>query len=152
MSRSGYVYDWDDHWGMIRWRGAVAQAVRGRRGQQLLRDLAAALDAMPEKRLIANDLVDANGCHCALGVLGETRQMDLAALEPEDTQQVANAFGVADALIREIVYINDEGQFRWDGERYLDANDPLVCERRWKEVRDWVQQRIEGADAQAVAA
>jgi hypothetical protein len=46
MSRSGYS---DDHseWDLIRWRGAVASAIRGKRGQAFLRELLVALDAMP---------------------------------------------------------------------------------------------------------
>lgn len=59
MSRSGYA-DWcDDNWAMIRWRGAVASAVRGKRGQAFLRELATTLDAMPEKRLIGGAAYDA---------------------------------------------------------------------------------------------
>lgn len=37
MSRSGYT-DEDDIWAMIRWRGAVTSAIRGKRGQQALRE------------------------------------------------------------------------------------------------------------------
>ena len=57
MSRSAYSDDLEDDV-MNLWRGAVMSAIRGKRGQQLLRDLRDALDAMPEKRLIANHLVD----------------------------------------------------------------------------------------------
>ena len=59
MSRSGYT-DYDDsdfaNWNHIRWRGQVASATRGKRGQQFFRDLIAALDAMPTKVLITDDL------------------------------------------------------------------------------------------------
>ena len=41
MSRSGYT-DGFEMWSVIRWRGAVASAIRGQRGQRLLRDLLAA--------------------------------------------------------------------------------------------------------------
>lgn len=58
MSRSGYDYDYDvDQWATIRYGGMLASAIRGRRGQGFLRDLAEAMDAMPEKRLIAHDLI-----------------------------------------------------------------------------------------------
>lgn len=56
MSRSGYVDDMDDTLALGRWRAQVASATRGKRGQKLLRDLLAALDAMPEKRLVAYEL------------------------------------------------------------------------------------------------
>ena len=63
MSRSGYV-DEIENWALIRWRGQVASAIRGRRGQRLLRDLLVALDAMPEKELIVHELETASGGMC----------------------------------------------------------------------------------------
>ena len=48
MSRSGYSDDIDDNWAHIMWRGRVASSIRGKRGQAMLRELLAALDAMPE--------------------------------------------------------------------------------------------------------
>ena len=60
MSRSGYSEDCDG-WALVRWRGAVKSAIRGQRGQAFLRELLAALDAIPDKRLIAEELVDAQG-------------------------------------------------------------------------------------------
>jgi hypothetical protein len=43
-----------DQWASIRWRGAVKSAASGSRGQAFFRDLITALDAMPEKTLIAD--------------------------------------------------------------------------------------------------
>ncbi len=63
MSRSGYSDDLDS-WALIRWRGQVASAIRGRRGQAVLRDLLAALDAMPEKALVASELETPQGEVC----------------------------------------------------------------------------------------
>lgn len=48
MSRSGYSNDGEN---IAMWRGQVASAIRGKRGQAFLRELVEALDAMPEKRL-----------------------------------------------------------------------------------------------------
>ena len=56
MSRAGYGDDMEDPLDLGRWRGQVASATRGKRGQRLLRDLLAALDAMPEKRLVTDVL------------------------------------------------------------------------------------------------
>lgn len=56
MSRSGYCDDIEDPLELGRWRAQVRSATRGKRGQKLLRDLLAALDAMPDKRLVANQL------------------------------------------------------------------------------------------------
>lgn len=121
----------DENWQLICWRGAVTSAIRGRRGQTLLKDLLAALDAMPDKRLIAHELQDADGEVCALGALAKARQLDVSKLDPDEPDDVADAFGIAPALAREIVYVNDE---------YLWSN--ATPENRWTSVRKWVASQI----------
>jgi len=130
MSRSGYVEDCDmEQWALIRWRGAVMSAIRGRRGQALLREMRDALDAMPDKRLIAKSL-DKDGERCALGCVAVARGMDVSKIDPEDPEQVAAAFGVAKALVCEIAYEND------------DDYGPVKPEGRWRRMRNWVEQHI----------
>jgi hypothetical protein len=155
MSRSGYSDDCDDYWQHIRWRGAVASAMRGKKGQAFLKELLAALDAMPRKRLIPNELevtvppevwiVDDRGTVytensvCALGQLGQTRNMDLSKLDPEDYGGVAGAFDVNEKIIQEIVYTNDESFLgTYSGGRYY----PVTPEERWRKVRAWVANQI----------
>ena len=81
MSRSNYIEDCDNEWEMICWRGAVASAIKGKRGLQMFRDMLSALDAMPEKRLIANSLEAGDGV-CALGCLARAKAIDVSRLEP----------------------------------------------------------------------
>lgn len=107
MSRSGYVDDMDDQWAHIRWRGAVASAMNGKRGQEFLREMLAALDALPEKKLITHEL-EHNGSVCAIGAVGQARGVDMSKIDPEDYSRVAGAFGIAEAMAQEIVYMNDE--------------------------------------------
>lgn len=158
MSRSGYYDDCsDDHLAFGRWRGMVASALRGKRGQAFLRELAASLDAMPDKRLIANEL-QADGQFCALGVLGAARGIDMAKLDPEDYYSVAEAFGIAPCMAQEIVFENDEAfvDFEWAeveicgplrpiDRRFRSVRQyfPDAAERRWKHMRAWVQELIE---------
>lgn len=130
MSRSGYTDECEHNWDWIRWEGARKSAIRGRRGQAFFRDLIAALDAMPEKRLIAEEL-EAEGEVCALGALGRQRCMDLEEIDPEDPERVADAFGISQTLARETVYINDE-----DGPRKESPED------RWKRVRRWAERQL----------
>jgi len=142
MSRSGYSDDCDG-WDLIRWRGAVASAIRGRRGQAFLREMATALDAMPEKKLIAHELESPlGGEFCALGVVGHRRGFDMLSetgLDPEDTCSVAKAFGIAEALVEEIVYENDES--------YGIGKDPeSVASARWQHMRNWVELNIRRPD------
>lgn len=68
MSRIGYS-DEEDYPGQFQlWRANLARSLRGRKGQQALRDLREALLAMPEKRLIAHHLAAPDGV-CANGAL-----------------------------------------------------------------------------------
>lgn len=134
MSRSGYSDDCDG-WELIRWRGAVAKATKGARGQTLLRELLAALDAMPNKRLIAGELQE-GGEVCALGCLGKARGLDMTGLDPEDRHAVAKAFDIAGALAAEIVFMNDD-----------DWSYDVTPERRWERMRAWVAEQVIEAPA-----
>lgn len=138
MSRSGYT---DDCEHLAMWRGAVKAAIRGKRGQRLLRELREAMDAMPEKSLIAGEL-QADGEYCALGVVGAKRGLDLTSIDPHDSTQVAGAFDIANALACEVVYINDECG---DNYRRVDGKwtyFPETPEERWVRVRAWVEAHI----------
>ena len=129
MSRSGYSDDCDG-WSLICWRGAVESALRCKRGQEFLKQLADSLDEMPVKRLIAHDL-EAHGEFCTIGVLGAKRGVDMAKLDPNDREEVAGVFGIAPAMAAEIVFMNDEGS-------YL-AETP---EQRWTRMRKWVGEQM----------
>lgn len=130
MSRSGYTCDHDDHLQLGRWRAQVASAIRGKRGQRLLKDLLFSLDTMEDKRLIVNELETSQGDFCALGVLGHKRGMDMSEIDPENPDQVGEKFDIAHQLASEIVWINDECGF---GE---------TPEKRWERVRKWVSKQI----------
>lgn len=160
MSRSGYSDDCEQ-WDLIRWRGAVKSAIRGARGQAMLREVLAALDALPEKRLAAESLVTEDGEFCTLGALGRARGMDMAPIDPEDREQVARAFGIAEALAAEIMHINDEHTDEWKwvdvefcgpvrprypdwGRNTLTVRVPVAdaAERRWRYMREWVNEQL----------
>ena len=130
MSRSGYCDEYDDQWRHIMWRGTVASSIRGKRGQDLLRRMLSALDAMEPKELISHDLVRPDGACCALGALAKSEGRDVSTLDPEDYMTVAGAFNVASPLIREIVYMNDDGWFE---------DTPAA---RWTRMRAWVASQI----------
>jgi len=136
VSRSGYSDDWNG-WASIRYRGAVASAIRGKRGQAMLIELAAALDAMPVKRLARNEFVRDDGCMCALGVLGTARGLDMSRLKPKASAKVAELFGISEALANEIMFENDTEPY------YVAADDAdKADERRWHAMREWVGEKI----------
>jgi hypothetical protein len=163
MSRSGYSDDCDG-WALIRWRGAVNSAIGGKRGQAFLRELAAALDAMPDKRLIADELETADGEFCTIGVLGAARGIDMSKLDPDDREAVAEAFNIAPALAAEIVFENDEGLYPWDwvdvevcgplrpwDQRIKSVRVPIqrAEEQRWHRMRQWVENHIKATGEKA---
>ena len=134
MSRSGYSDDGPEGIeGTQRancYIGAVRSALLGKRGQALLREMREALDAMPVKTLIAEELVRPSGEVCALGAVGVRRDLPgLDSLDEEEHEDVARAFNVAEALVREIAYENDE----------MAPQDPAG---RWTYMRQWVEEQI----------
>lgn len=171
MSRSGYTDDYgdEDPLAMGRWRAAVNSAINGKRGQAALRETLAALDAMPAKALVGESLVTADGEYCTLGALGAARGLDMARVDPEDWDAVAELFGIAPAMVREIVYENDEGtstaeyvdvvicgsmppyHFHPYGHKRhertvrVELDPAVVARRRWQRMRNWVAQHIKAA-------
>jgi hypothetical protein len=128
MSRSGYSYDCENLW---LYRRAVDNALTGRRGQAFLRELLAALDAMPQKRLIVHELQEVDGEVCAIGSVGVVRQIDMSDVDPNEPTEVAAKFGIATCMAQEIVYINDECGIASETPEY-----------RWERVRKWVAEKI----------
>lgn len=144
MSRSGYVDDYiDDPLEHGRWRGRVASAIRGRRGQKFLRDLVSALDAMPERRLVEGAFETEAGV-CAAGAVGRLRGVTLADLNPDEEKEeayycdvnspwnveAAERLDVALPLIAEVEAVNDSD--------YPTGDE----EARWHRVRAWAMRHL----------
>ncbi len=141
MSRHGYQDDYDcedyDEDGnpvagsaTAKWREALDQEIGSDHGQRLLREMRDGLEAIPEKRLIREELINDDGECCALGGVAKLRGMDVSGIDPEDPQQVAKAFGISEYLAREIAFENDE----W--------SDYMTPEARWRHMRSWCESRI----------
>ncbi len=146
MGRSGYIEDcgdYDDDNRSLLWRGAVKSAMRGKRGQAFLKELLAAMDALPAKRLVAGDFeAPETGMPfalrrdvCALGAVGRARGVDMqkgefAYGEDANAENIAGEFGIAHALASEIMYANDEGSYR------------ETPEARFERMRKWVADQI----------
>lgn len=130
MNRSGCTDDYDDDpLELGRWRAQVAATIRGRRGQAFLRELAAAMDAMPEKVLIANELIDDRGDCCTIGVVCKARGIDVSDIDIECPNSGAEAVGISHQLAAEIEFLND----------YWPNEDPKA---RWTRMRKWVDSKI----------
>lgn len=125
------------------WRGAVKKAIEGRRGQAALRELLAALLALPEHRLAFDSLYDGRDS-CAIGVLALSRAQDaeerdevILQLLGEDggdivamSQFAFEELGLTYTLAWEIIEANDSDEGH------------LTPEERWREVVGWVRARI----------
>lgn len=131
MSRSGYFDDEYDPQLTNCWRGAVDSAINGQRGQAFLKEMQQAMEQLPEKKLIAEDLEIKDGGVCAIGTVGRARGIDMTNIDPEDSDTVAKLFGIAPALAREIVYMNDEGNHR-----------PETPEERFTRMQTWVRSNL----------
>ena len=92
----------------------------------------AAMDALPEQKLITHDL-EAEGQVCAIGAVGRARGVNMSEIDPEDYEKVAATFGIATPMAQEIVYMNDE------------AFDSYWCktpEERFEKMRAWIVAQI----------
>lgn len=167
MNRSAYSdCDWGNEWHTIMWRGAVKSAIRGKRGQEFLIALRDALDSMEDKRLVSEHL-EADGQHCALGVVLHARGIDPAPISAELGEYdpewgyeggdenaywdaLSHSLNIAGALAREIMYINDES-YSWRGFPGVGGGrmeGPMQEpeKRRWLAVRNWVEGQIRTDD------
>jgi hypothetical protein len=165
MSRSGYTDNNDDTLAYGRWRQAVKRALQGHRGQALLRELIATLDAMDDKRLYPGSFFTADGEFCTLGVLGNargTRTDDLGDEDYCDPAQVGQRFGIAPAMAAEIMYLNDEycaDEWKWvtveicgpvrpnwpdwgRHDRQVRMHNDLHPFERWRAMRAWVAEQL----------
>lgn len=136
-----YCYDDDSdpcQEGLI--AGALRSAVQGKRGQQFLRDLVQALDALPLPELAAGALEDEEtGCCCAFGAVRRLRGADAVPLwfnpmeEDMTPDNLAEPFNVSETLAWAVVQANEDG---------MTGNDESTRRLRWKEVRNWAVQRL----------
>lgn len=132
MSRSNYSEDGEN---IGLWRANVERTIGGKRGQAFLREMAAALDAMPVKELIADDFIDENGCACAMGAVAQARKLEVREdLDPGEPREVADLLGISSMLAQEIAYQNDE-QMRMIGGDETPA-------QRWQRMRSWVRDQV----------
>lgn len=144
MSRSGYSEDCDN---LGLWRGAVQRAIAGKRGQAFLREMADALDAMPVKELVADDVVRDSEHVCAMGAVIVRRKIDVSEVDIYDADATADLLGIAGALAKEIAYENDECGRSYDVEGppqwgYVRPSRDETPGERWTRMRAWVAANL----------
>jgi hypothetical protein len=125
MSRCGYTDDCE--WGFGLWEGALIRSFNGRRGQAFLKELLEVLDALPNKRLIMDDL-ERDGEVCALGAIVRARGED--TYDAYTPQEIAGILNISRAMAAEIMFENDEV-------RPHDSE-----EQRFERMHKWIKSRI----------
>lgn len=131
MGRHGYNEDcYDDDLQLGRWRGIIASATRGKRGQRFFLELIEAFDAMPVKELVKGDLETEEGAVCALGALGKHKGVNVKAIDTEDWATLGKVLDVAGPLTQEVMYENDEM-----GRSATPAD-------RWRYMRAWAVAQL----------
>jgi hypothetical protein len=147
MSRHGYSDDGCDDLDSLlangRWQAQVNSAMRGKRGQALLRDLIAALDEMSEKRLVRG-VLEREGSVCALGAVCKRRGVPMPEIDGGDASpeewsgELGAALDVAHQLAAHVMWVNDEMG------RYHETP-----EERWQTVRGWAGRELERIEREA---
>ena len=156
MSRIGFSDDEERPGQFALWDANCRRSMRGKRGQAALRELEAALLAMPEKRLIRDLLTDDDGGVCAIGAYARHKGLDLSKFDPEDeSDEVGVAAGMPALVAWSVVALNDvtldtvwevsDGPLnRWDAT--YRGGIPLVRdmtpEERYEKVLAWVRANL----------
>jgi hypothetical protein len=131
MSRSGYNEDCDSNY-LYLYRGMIERTIKGKRSQAFLKELANVLDAMPDKKLIAHELISEAGEVCAIGAVCKARGIDVQDVDVDDRDAVGNLVDISGSLAAEIEYMNDEAAYR-------STETP---EERWVRIREWVASNL----------
>jgi hypothetical protein len=123
------------------WARAQRNALVGKKGQAVLRELETALVALPTKRLIHGALCE-QGEVCALGALARQRgvsEEEMATQRGEYAHDIAwwakDRLGVTEALATAVQWQNDEAEWYWQKQ----GETP---EERYIRVLAWVRAQI----------
>lgn len=140
------------------WDANCRRSIKGKDGQRELRELEAALLALPEKRLIHGALTDNDGGVCAIACYAKHKGLDLSKFDPEDeSDEVGIAAGMPRLVAWQVVALNDITlDTVWEvahgpiqlGRGVYKGGIPLVREmtpeERYEKVLAWVRARLTG--------
>jgi hypothetical protein len=173
--RLNYSEDEDFTGQFALWEANTERSIAGKRGQAALRELEAALVAMPRKRLIREAVADAQtGDVCAVGALSLSIQIRqgvdpkealarLEAIDPDDTEGTtgeAERLGIPRMVAWRLVALNDlelEDRFataegpmlmKWLGYQYqagYRVSVEVTPEERYEGVLAWVRSKLKDA-------
>ena len=142
------------------WDANLRRSLKGKAGQHALRELEAALLALPEKRLIRDALTDDEGGVCAIACYAKHKGVDLSRFDPEDeSDEVGIAAGMPRLVAWKVVALNDiELDTVWEvahgpiqrGHGVYKGGIPLVRdmtpEERYDAVLKWCRAQIKSGE------
>ena len=121
------------------WEANCRRSIRGRRGQAELKQLEAALRALPQQRLTKDTLVEGDDV-CAIGAYARYKGFTLADYDPEDeTDQVGVAAGMPRLVAWSVVAQNDLHCNTFWG---IPLVRDMTPEERYVKVLAWVRGHI----------
>lgn len=114
------------------WQANCERSLRGKAGQRELRELEAALLALPSKRLIHGSLTNEEGEVCAIACYAKHKGVDLSKFDPEyESDEVGIAAGMPRLVAWKVVEQND-----------IAADRRLTPEERYEKVLAWVREQL----------
>lgn len=156
MSRLNYADEEDRPGQFALWDANCRRSLKGKTGQRELRELEAALLALPEKRLIKDALTDDRGGVCAIGCYARHKGLDLSKFDPEyESDEVGVEAGMPHLVAWAVVALNDveldtvwevghgplgryEGQYKGGIALIRD----MTPEERYTRVLAWVREQL----------
>lgn len=138
------------------WNANCRRSIKGRAGQRELRQLEAALLALPEKRLIHGALTNGEGGVCAIACYAKHKGIELSKFDPDDeSDEVGIAAGMPRLVAWQVVALNDIHLNKvWErahgpiqrGHGVYQGGIPLIRdmtpEERYEKVLAWVRTQL----------
>ncbi len=119
------------------WQANCERSLRGKLGQQELRELRAALLELPRKRLIHGELEDGEGGVCAIAAYGKRKGLDLSRFDLDtDTDEVGIAGGMPRLVAWRVVEMND-----------MELDRHFTPEERYRRMLAWVESKLGAPNA-----
>lgn len=126
------------------WYSNFRRTLKSQRGQKILRELEAALLALPEHRLIEGDVCDGKDV-CAVGALGVARRVQAGA-SIEQALEFVRGYAGESSIFGTAYYGRDLGMAWTMAWEIAVKNDEdfghLTPEQRWEAMLAWVRSQI----------
>ena len=153
--RIGYSDDEERPGQFALWQANCDRSLKGKAGQRELRELEAALLALPKKRLIKDLLCEGDDV-CAVGAYAKYKGLDLDRFDPEDeSDEVGVSAGMPSLVAWKVVEMNDlQLDTVWElaygpvnrYEAHYRGGIPLIRdmtpEERYENMLAWVRKEL----------